>query len=87
MIEADPRVSTPPLNSSASNIIDLSTRSSARPAAPMPPITTDPDDLDRASKIMRAAVKYGEHDHLLVERLHRCCSWFFIRLSGVWQLF
>ncbi|MEH2485409.1 hypothetical protein [Bradyrhizobium sp. AZCC 2230] len=36
MIEADPRVSTPPLNSSASNIIDLSARRASRPAV-LPP--------------------------------------------------
>jgi hypothetical protein len=37
MIEADPRVSTPPLNSSASNIIDLIARRASRPAVLLPP--------------------------------------------------
>ena len=41
MIEADPRVSTPPLNSSSSNIIDLSARRASRSAAAVLP----PDNI------------------------------------------
>ncbi len=69
MIEADPRVSTPPLNSSANNVIDLSAARVAASSIIAPPadkveILTLPsrldteEELDRASEIMRAAVTY-----------------------------
>ncbi|MCG2639670.1 MULTISPECIES: hypothetical protein [Bradyrhizobium] len=70
MTEADSVHSTPPLNSSASNVIDLSAaRAAAEPAAPAPlgtiakvkrlaPPPKSEEELDRESKIMRAAVTY-----------------------------
>lgn len=66
MIEADPRDSTPPLSSSASNIIDLGAARAAAtatalaemiPASPASRLNTE-EKLDRESQIMRAAVKY-----------------------------
>lgn len=69
MTEADSVHSTPPLNASANNIIDLSAaRAAATPPAALenvaeiptqPPSRLDTEEeLDRASQIMRAAVTY-----------------------------